>query len=70
VSDITTSISVKGAGITRGKLWQVNADSLVNPDPKKETAKETISGAPVNGITDGAFTIVLPAHSMTAVNLR
>ncbi len=70
VSDITTRISVKGAGISRGKMWQVNAESLDNKDPKKETTKEIVSGAPVEGIAGGAFTVVLPAHSMTAFNFR
>lgn len=70
VSDITVRIAVSGASISRGKLWQVNAESLVNPDPKKETAKEVKSGEMIEGIAGNAFTIVLPAHSMTAVNLR
>ncbi|MBI4978141.1 MAG: hypothetical protein HZC28_11700 [Spirochaetes bacterium] len=69
LNNITTRIAVNGVSIASGKAWQVNAPELDNKDGGKESARETLSGAAVEGISGGSFNAVLPAHSMTAYEL-
>jgi alpha-N-arabinofuranosidase len=62
--DISTQIHTTGFPATAAKYWQVNGPEMA----ALSDVKETVSAQPVSVSKDG-FSMTLPAHSMTAVEL-
>ena len=67
--DITASVKIAGAKPASGRYWAVTGLSLEATNLQEELVKETASGVALEGLRDGAFLHVFPAHSMTAVEM-
>ncbi|MBL8994252.1 MAG: hypothetical protein JNM63_13000 [Spirochaetia bacterium] len=66
---VKTRIDVRGFSGKGARLWTVNAPELESTSDKAEVAKETISGESVKWEGNG-LTLVLPAHSMSALEIK
>jgi alpha-N-arabinofuranosidase len=67
--DIVASVNIAGARPASGRYWTVTGPSLEATNLQEELVKETVSGIALEGLRDGAFSHVFPAHSMTAIEL-
>jgi alpha-L-arabinofuranosidase len=67
--DIAASVRIVGTNIASGRRWTVTGPSLEATNLHEELVKETVSGATVEGLHDGAFSQTFPKHSMSAIEL-
>ena len=67
--DITASVKIAGTRPASGRYWTVTGPSLEATNLQDELVKETASGMALEGLRDGGFSHVFPAHSMTAIEL-
>ena len=67
--DIVASVRIAARKVVSGRRWTVTGRSLEATNLQEELVKETVSGAPVNGLRDDAFSQTFPKHSMSAIEL-
>lgn len=67
---MSVTISFKDMAISSARMWRMNSEHLTNMNYVRETAKETVSDASVP-IAEGVISgLVLPKHSITALEIQ